>query len=68
MDKSISCVKIRMLFNVQLCVTFLMGPNAEEEGQIEEGHHGLVGDLETKLQVPQPVHLLNEPATSLLIF
>ncbi len=45
-----------------------MGPNAEEEGQIEEGHHGLVGDLETKLQVPQPVHLLNEPATSLLIF
>jgi hypothetical protein len=35
-----------------------MGPNAEEERQVEEGHHGLVCDLETKLKVPQPVYLL----------
>ncbi len=44
-----------------------MGPNAEEERQVEEGHHGLVCDLETKLKVPQPVHLLKQSATSLLI-
>jgi hypothetical protein len=45
-----------------------MGPNAEEERQVEEGHHGLVCDLEAELKVPQPVHLLKRVSSEPIVF